>query len=123
MSNLKTRKNKFVTPLTSGSKMGELEDPGNGNSFGSMPSVSIVGLVVSIVVCAVLCFAVGLIVHKLYRRHRKKRVRNGISLLLYLFTETFNTDLQSCPNSSYRQANSSSTLTRHHVLTPLSPGG
>jgi len=56
-----------------GGSINALEDPGNGNSFGSMPSVSIVGLVVSIVVCAVLCFAVGLIVHKLYRRHRKKR--------------------------------------------------
>ena len=48
----------------------------------AMPNVTMVGMVVAIVVSAVICFAIGLIVHKLYRKHRKKRVRQTDKLLI-----------------------------------------
>jgi formate hydrogenlyase subunit 3/multisubunit Na+/H+ antiporter MnhD subunit len=39
-----------------------------------IPNITMVGMVVAIVVSAVICFVIGLIVHNLYRKHRKKRV-------------------------------------------------
>ena len=39
-----------------------------------IPNITMVGMVVAIVVSAVICFFIGLIVHNLYRKHRKKRV-------------------------------------------------
>ncbi|KAL5255672.1 hypothetical protein ACHWQZ_G011040 [Mnemiopsis leidyi] len=39
----------------------------------AIPNITMVGMVVAIVVSAVICFVIGLIVHNLYRKHRKKR--------------------------------------------------
>ena len=45
------------------------------SSNTALPGVTKVVMIVGIVVSAVICFAVGLFVHKFYRNHHKKQVR------------------------------------------------
>ena len=51
-----------------------MENTEEGRESGTLPNVTMVGMIVAIVVSAIICFAIGLIVHKLYRNHRMKRV-------------------------------------------------
>ena len=51
--------------------MEKTEEQGNDDS---VPTMTLVGMIIAIVVSAFLCFLVGMIAHKLYRRHRKKTV-------------------------------------------------
>ena len=54
------------------------------SSNTALPGVTKVVMIVGIVVSAVICFAVGLFVHKFYRNHHKKRVCETQMILLKL---------------------------------------
>ena len=51
-----------------------MENTEEDRDAGEIPNVTMVGMIIAIVVSAIICFAIGLIVHKLYRKHRMKRV-------------------------------------------------
>ena len=53
---------------------GAMEKTEDEQAPPAIPNITMVGMVVAIVVSAVICFVIGLIVHNLYRKHRKKRV-------------------------------------------------
>ena len=50
--------------------MNKIED--REKAPAQIPNITMVGMVVAIVVSAIICFVIGLIVHNLYRKHRKK---------------------------------------------------
>ena len=64
----------FLQVLTVMSPEGAMEKTEDEQAPPAIPNITMVGMVVAIVVSAVICFVIGLIVHNLYRKHRKKRV-------------------------------------------------
>lgn len=50
----------------------------------TIPNITMVGMIVAIVVSAIICFVIGLIVHNLYRKHRKKRVGPRCKIIVNL---------------------------------------